>query len=56
MCAVGTGRREKRRLLAPLPEAVFESKQLIKKLVIKLLKIAEMTSVNSSPYAELHKN
>lgn len=53
---MGTGRREKRRLLAPLPDSIFESKQLVKKLVIKLPKIAEMTSVNSSPYAELHKN
>ena len=42
--------------MAPLPDAIFESKQLIKKIVIKLPKIAEMTSVNSSPYAELHKN
>ena len=45
-----TGRREKR-LLVPLPDcSIFESKRLNKHLT-KLLKIAEITSVDSSPYA-----
>lgn len=45
-----TGRREKW-LLAPLPDcAIFESKRLNKHLT-KLLKIAEITSVDSLPYA-----